>query len=117
MIFRVNRPPAGAGTAIAFILLFLITCLHPVTAHTTFVLKGTVADSSGGALPGVTIQEKGTKNATLSAPDGTFTLNLGSDKAVLLFSFIGFIPQEVNVAGRSAVSVRLQNDKTDLGEV
>lgn len=117
MIFRVNRPPAGAGTALAFILLFLITCFHPVTAQTKFVLKGTVADSSGGALPGVTIQEKGTKNATLSAPDGTFTLNLGSDKAVLLFSFIGFIPQEVNVAGRPSLSIRLQNDKTDLGEV
>jgi TonB-linked SusC/RagA family outer membrane protein len=118
MTFRVKRPPAGTGTIIAFILvLFLIACYHPVTAQTKFAVNGTVADSSGGPLPGVTIQEKGTKNATLSKPDGTFTLNLSSDKAVLLFSFIGFIPQEVNVAGRPSVSVRLLNDKTDLGEV
>lgn len=119
MTFRVKRPPAGTGTTIAFMLiLFLITCYHSVSAQTTkFVVKGTVGDSSGVGIPGVTIQEKGTKNATLSSPDGTYTLSVSSDKAVLLFSFIGFIPQEVNVSGRSAVSVRMLNDKTDLGEV
>lgn len=119
MTFRVKRPPAGTGTTIAFMLiLFLTTCYHSVTAQTTkFVVKGTVGDSSGVGIPGVTIQEKGTKNATLSSPDGTYNLSVSSDKAVLLFSFIGFIPQEVNVSGRSSVSVRMLNDKTDLGEV
>jgi len=119
MTFRVKRPPAGTGTTIAFMLiLFLITCYHSATAQTAkFVVKGTVGDSSGVGIPGVTIQEKGTKNATLSSPDGTYSLSVSSEKAVLLFSFIGFIPQEVNVSGRSSLSVRLLNDKTDLGEV
>jgi len=119
MTFRVKRPPAGTGTTIAFMLiLFLITCHQSLTAQTSkFVVKGTVADSSGVGIPGVTIQEKGTKNATLSAPDGTYSLSVSSDNAVLLFSFIGFIPQEVNVSGRSSLGVRLLNDKTDLGEV
>ncbi|HEY0610672.1 MAG TPA: SusC/RagA family TonB-linked outer membrane protein, partial [Chitinophaga sp.] len=100
------------------LMLFLLTCYHPLAAQTTkFAVKGTVGDSSGVGIPGVTIQEKGTKNATLSSPDGTYSLSVSSDKAVLLFSFIGFIPQEVNVSGRSSLSVRLLNDKTDLGEV
>jgi len=119
MTFRVKRPPAGTGTTIAFMLiLFLITCYHSTTAQTAkFAVKGTVGDSSGVGIPGVTIQEKGTKNATLSSPDGTYSLSVSSENAVLLFSFIGFIPQEVKVAGRSSLSVRLLNDKTDLGEV
>ncbi|WP_298733898.1 TonB-dependent receptor [uncultured Chitinophaga sp.] len=100
------------------LILFLITCYQSVTAQNTkFVVKGTVGDSSGVGIPGVTIQEKGTKNATLSSPDGTYSLSVSSENAVLLFSFIGFIPQEVNVSGRSSVSVRMLNDKTDLGEV
>ncbi|MFV8370986.1 SusC/RagA family TonB-linked outer membrane protein [Flavobacterium sp. LB2P74] len=79
-------------------------------------VSGTVSDASG-PLPGASILVKGTTNGAQTDFDGKFTIkNVGSN-AVLVFSYIGLKSQELNVAGKSTVSVVLQEDSAELKEV
>lgn len=61
---------------------------NPVTA------SGTIKDSSGEPLPGVSIKEKGTTNGTIADTDGTFFLKVTAD-AILEISFMGFVKQDI----------------------
>lgn len=80
-------------------------------------VKGTVYDSENGeTIPGVNVLEKGTNNGTITNLDGTYTLNVG-DNATLVFSFVGYMTQEVTVQGQGTVNVRLSADVTALEEV
>jgi TonB-linked SusC/RagA family outer membrane protein len=91
----------------------LLPCL--VFAQTT--IHGIVKDDAGN-LPGVTVQEKGVKgNGTITNGKGEFQLKLKGTSNSLLFSFISYVSQEVNVTGKTSVSVTLKADTKDLGEV
>jgi iron complex outermembrane receptor protein len=80
-------------------------------------VNGTVKDASGESLPGVSIIEKGTNNGAVSDIDGRFTLNVQSSESVLLFSFIGYAPQEQTVGTRSNLEITLLEDTQNLSEV
>jgi TonB-linked SusC/RagA family outer membrane protein len=79
-------------------------------------LKGKVTASDGSPVIGATIAVKGQKTGTVTDVWGSYKLDV-PDKAVLIFSFIGFIPQEVPVNGRSLIDVKLENDQKKLDEV
>jgi len=74
------------------------------------------SEEDGSSIPGVNILEKGTTNGTASDVDGNYTLTVGP-QAVLVFSFIGYTPQEVPVGGQSVINVALPPDVTSLSEV
>ena len=78
--------------------------------------KVTSADD-GQPLPGVNILVKGTTSGTITDLDGDFTLSVPSDGTILVFSFIGFESQEVEVGSRSILNVALLSDPTQLNEV
>jgi hypothetical protein len=81
-------------------------------------IHGTVLDSRGEAIPGVNLVEKGTTNGTTTDLDGKFSINVASNKDVVLtFSFVGFIPQEVQVGDKSVLSITLIEDTQALDEV
>ena len=80
------------------------------------LVTGKVFDSSGEALPGATVLEKGTSNGTVTDIDGAFNIEVGSD-AILRVSFIGFVDQEIRVGNRSTIEVALEADVTSLDEI
>lgn len=80
-------------------------------------VNGVVRDDSGNAVPGVNVIEKGTTNGTATDVDGRYSLQVSSQDAVLVFSFIGYTTQEVSVGGRSTIEVRLAPDTQTLQEV
>ncbi|WP_430813953.1 TonB-dependent receptor [Carboxylicivirga sp. RSCT41] len=80
-------------------------------------VRGSVTDSSGEPMPGVSVVEKGTTTGTITGIDGTYSLELSSAEAELSFSFIGFETQVIQVAGRSAIDIILVEDVTGLDEV
>lgn len=105
-------------TNCCFAVVFLL-CLfmsNQATAQNV-TLEGTVHDASGMSLPGVNVQEKGTKNGTSTDFDGKYKLKLSSSKAVVSFSFIGFKTKEVAVAGKTKIDVALVEDANNLNEV
>jgi TonB-linked SusC/RagA family outer membrane protein len=80
-------------------------------------ITGTVKDGeSGGALPGVSIIVKGKTQGTTSDGEGKFSLSVPDD-AVLIFSYVGYLSQEVPVGNRSVVDVTLAVDSRSMNEV
>jgi len=80
-------------------------------------VTGRVIDAvSDEALPGVNIVEKGTYNGTVTDLDGNYALEV-SDNAVLVFSSVGYKPQEISVDNRSVIDVQLNEDLKQLEEI
>ncbi|OON68539.1 hypothetical protein B0919_12930 [Hymenobacter sp. CRA2] len=88
--------------------------LKPVGADIT--ISGRVLDEKGQGIPGVNVVVKGGTNGTTTDPDGRYKITAASE-ATLVFSFIGYLAQEVPVQGRDAVSITLQPDNKTLSEV
>lgn len=82
------------------------------------VVTGTVTDASSGiAMPGVNVIVRGTVTGALTDLNGKYSLPVTEQTAVLGFSFIGYDPQDVPVAGRSVIDVALVPSTTSLDEV
>ncbi len=80
-------------------------------------ISGSVTSaSSSQGLPGVSIAVKGTSQGTITDIEGRFTISAPSD-ATLIFSFIGFTPQEVAVRGRTTINVKLEETTEAIEEV
>ena len=80
-------------------------------------VSGRITDSQGQALPGVNILEKGTINGVISDVDGRYTINVASSNSVLVFSFVGYTPQEATVGSQTSISVTLVESLTGLDEI
>ena len=98
------------------LLLICMICLwtFPTWAQTT--VTGTVNDASGNALPGVTVQLKGTTVATTTSDNGTFQINAPST-GTITFSMIGYGTQEVNINNRTSLFVILESESELVEEV
>ncbi len=80
------------------------------------IVKGQVIDSKGESLPGVSVRVKGSAIGTATDMQGNFTLNI-SDTDILVFSYVGYLTQEVAINGRTTLNVTLREDLQVLGEI
>ena len=81
-------------------------------------VTGTVTDASTGeAMPGVNIQVKGTSLGAITDIDGKYEITNVDRNATLVFSFIGYVAQEIALSGKVVVDVALAGEVTDLDEV
>lgn len=80
-------------------------------------VTGKVTDENGEPLPGATVIIKGTSNGTITDMDGNFSLNVPSEASVLVFSFVGFVTEEVTVGDQTVIDMVLISDITALEEV
>ncbi|MGK6349770.1 SusC/RagA family TonB-linked outer membrane protein [Parapedobacter sp. DT-150] len=80
-------------------------------------ITGSVTDASGIPLAGVTVKEQGTTSATTTDEQGQYSLALTTANAVVTFSFIGFVTQEVTVNNQSVINVTLEDDVNTLEEL
>lgn len=88
------------------------------TEQTQKEVKGTVFDSSNKeTLPGVSVFVKGTNIATMTDADGNFSIKVPYAEATLIFSYIGFQPQQIELNGRTTLNVDLVEDIKALDEV
>ncbi len=87
-------------------------------APLAITVSGTVTSAEDGmGLPGVAIRVKDTTTGAVTDMDGNYTLEVPSESSVLVFSFIGFITQEVVVGNKSNIDVVLEPDMETLEEV
>lgn len=96
-------------------LCFLLLSIAHVFAQ-THAVTGTVTDKDGSPIPGVTVKIKGSSTGTQTNIAGYFSINASAD-AVLSFSFIGYVTQELPVAGKSTINVTLAASSEQLVEV
>lgn len=88
-----------------------------VTQQTRKKITGNVVDAQGESIIGANIIEVGTaSNGTITDFDGNFSLEV-QDNAVIRVSYIGYIDQEINTAGKTTFNIVLKEDTKTLDEV
>ncbi|MEO6917164.1 MAG: carboxypeptidase-like regulatory domain-containing protein, partial [Chitinophagaceae bacterium] len=99
--------------------VFFVSVLGSLNAQTPVKLSvtGTVQDSIGNGLQGVTVSEKGTRNATTTATDGSFSIKVANNRSVLVFSSVGYEGSQQVVGTNTVMTVSLKSSNADLGEV
>jgi TonB-linked SusC/RagA family outer membrane protein len=80
-------------------------------------ITGRVVDEKGDALPGVNIVVKGSNLGVSSDINGTFQLVVPNENSVLIFSFVGYLPQEVTVGSQTSLAVTMEPDLKSLDEL
>ncbi|MBP1613300.1 MAG: TonB-dependent Receptor Plug Domain protein [Bacteroidetes bacterium] len=96
-------------------LLFIFFVL-PMSGYAQNIIKGTVVDGRGEALPGVTIVVKGSHNGTITGVDGTYNIHANPND-ILSFSYIGMALQVIKIAGKNVINVTMQDNISNLDEV
>ena len=99
-----------------FVIVVLACLTLGVQAFAQNVVAGKVTDDQGEPLVGVGIQVKGTQTGTMTDLDGTYSMVVNPN-STLVFSYIGFLNQEVNVGSRKTVNVTLAPDNMLLDDV
>lgn len=87
----------------------------PVTQQQKKTVTGTVTDASGETLIGVNVMIKGTNRGFITNYEGVYTITDAPDNGVLVFSYVGYLTQEVAIG--SASHIIMQEDSQSLDEV
>jgi TonB-dependent starch-binding outer membrane protein SusC len=83
------------------------------------VVTGTVTDTEGLGMPGVSVKLKGTATGTTTLADGKFSIKIPAinQAAVLIVSYVGYLTQEVTLGNRANVKIALKENTSALNEV
>jgi TonB-dependent starch-binding outer membrane protein SusC len=114
--FKINILEGFGDVMSRIFSIALFLCLSSAALAQQKV-SGTVTDENGSAVPGVSILERGTTNGTTTDMDGKYTLNVAGSNAIMVFSFIGYITQEIPVGSQTTIDLPLQLDVKSLEEV
>lgn len=100
-----------------YCLLFLLACTIQSYGQSR-VVTGVVTDASTGeTLPGVNVLVKGTGSGAITGIDGNYRVEVSGPDAVLVFSFVGYVSEEIPVGNKSTIDVSLVPDLEQLDEV
>ena len=99
-----------------FLALCFLAGVSQSLAQTSTV-SGTVKDAIGEGLPGVNVVVKGTTKGTVTDVEGKYSLGEVSATDVLVFSSVGYSPQEIVVGNQSTIDITLQEDIQALSEI
>ena len=99
-----------------FLVLIVLFTLFG-NAFAQVKLSGTVKDSDGNSIPGVSIVEKGTTNGITSDADGKYKLTVKSSNSVVVFTFVGMTPIEVAVGSKTVIDATMASENVGLSEV
>jgi len=81
------------------------------------MVKGKIVDENGEPIIGATVQEKGTKNGTVTDIDGNFMLSLQKPGATISVNYVGYVPLSVRAASIGSAPLVIKEDAQSLGEV
>jgi TonB-linked SusC/RagA family outer membrane protein len=94
-----------------------ITKLDNLLNPNETTITGKVIDENNQPMPGVSVLIKGTSKGVATGTDGSYSLSGVPENGILVFSFIGYLTQEVSVSGKNTIDVQLQPDVEVLGDV
>lgn len=108
------------GTDVDYKVLDKVIVLTPrtfISEKQESVISGNVTDGTNGEpLPGVNVTIKGTDRGSITDIEGKFSIQASSED-ILVFSFIGYLTQEVTVGTNNSVEIALVTEITELDEV
>ena len=83
----------------------------------THSIIGKVVDSTGSALPGVTVIIKGTAKGIVTDMDGKYSLSAVPNNAIIVFSFVGMKTQEILTKGENTINIKMVDEAVGIDEV
>lgn len=100
-----------------YLFTLFLFCSVLSWAQTRQITGHVVADKTTENLSGVSVSVKGTNNTVSTNAQGTYTISVPGENAVLVFSYVGYTPQQVTVGNRSTVDVVLKEAITTMNDV
>jgi TonB-linked SusC/RagA family outer membrane protein len=94
----------------------LVLLFATISAFAQQTITGKVTDATGQGIPSSTVIVKGTKNGTSTSPSGTYSIKANKGD-ILVFSFTGYLSQEITLQDQTTVNVKLLEDSKGLDEV
>ena len=91
--------------------------MAPLEISADVVANGKVTDEKGQGLPGVSVVQKGTQIGTTTNESGEFRLRVTDQESVLVFSYVGYLSQEIRVGNQTRIEITLKPDNKILDEV
>ena len=95
-------------------LVVAVLCLQTLLAQNK-TIRGTIVDSFSEPIIGASAHVKGTYTGTISDLNGNYTLENVPEDAIITFSYIGMIPQEIAVKGKNVINVQLKDECSEAG--
>jgi TonB-linked SusC/RagA family outer membrane protein len=99
------------------VLLFSTITGFAQTVPGTILIRGVVTSQKGETLPGVSVKVKGTSVGAITDTDGNYSISAPSGSQTLIFSYVSFTVQEVEINNRTSINVQLKEEQNDLDEV
>lgn len=115
MIALYSSPPVCRRFLVWTCLILCSLCTHFAFAQER-TITGRVGDDQT-SLPGVNVTVKGTSRGTTTDAEGNFRIAVPDDRATLVFSSVGYNPQEIAVGNQSTLNITLVADERSLNEV
>jgi TonB-linked SusC/RagA family outer membrane protein len=102
-----------------WMLILCLVSMYVIPLHAqNITVKGVVTDgNTNEPLPGVNIIIKGTQTGVVTDMDGNYQITVNSADAVLTFSSVGYVAEEVAVGGRTSIDILLVPDIETIDEV
>jgi len=98
-------------------LLIGFALLGITTSYAQQTLTGKITDQQGLPISGVTVAEKNTGNGVISDFDGMYEITTQQANAVLIFSYLGYITQEIPVGTKTKMDIILEENTETLSEI
>ncbi|QEC66675.1 TonB-dependent receptor [Panacibacter ginsenosidivorans] len=102
---------------LVLLLLSAFICPGKLAAQTSKKITGKVTTETGEVLAGVTVQVKGTSTIVTTNDSGSYSINVSGNETTLVFSYVGYAKQEVNVKNKTSFDVVLIEEKNELSQV
>lgn len=100
-----------------FVFCALVMTNYSLQAQSSRITGQVTADDDGSAIPGATVLVQGTTNGTITDIDGNYSLTVEDPNATLVFSYVGYLSEEIPLNNQSVVNISLVTDITQLEEV
>ena len=97
------------------VCIFLFSAGRVLAQHS--ISGKVVAEEDGTAIPGVNVVVKGTSTGTVTDANGLYKLAVEQENPTLIFSYIGYVTQEIAAGTLAVLDVKLAQDLKQLEEV
>ena len=116
MKFTTTKNQKKPGWLLLFLFILLLQA-RAFAQQTAVQVIGKVTDEKGETMPGVNVRLKGTQAGASTDVNGKFSLSVPGGKGTLVFSFLGYLTQEIPLNGQATFTVNMVGDPKSLKEV
>ncbi len=99
------------------LIIVLAVTFSSATAQNLNVSGMVVSEDDGMPIPGVNVTVEGMSIGTITDFDGNYSINVPSGATTLVFSYVGFVTQQVQIQGRTQVNITMKTNVEELSEV